>query len=170
MQCGHVPLCCIDNHLAGYLWRLLWHCCDINTIRHSCYQRHSNTSMLHNIIISFPCFTCMVISNQLLHHCDHMILVLGRKVYSWNIVLPLATSLSQVLGKGKRLGERPLLNMPPWKRARNVSNVQSLVMSSAKLLYLCNCIFHFLLTYFLYLCRIQVFGKISSSRQTKDYG
>ena len=122
------------------------------------------------LLISFPCFTCMVISNQLLHHCDHMILVLGRKVYSWNIVLPLATSLSQVLGKGKRLGERPLLNMPPWKRARNVSNVQSPVMSSAKLLYLCNCIFHFLFTYFLYLCRIQVFGKISSSRQTKDYG
>ena len=88
------------------------------------------------LLISFPRFTCMVISNQLLHHCDHMILVLGRKVYSWNIVLPLATSLSQVLGKGKRFGERPLLNMPPWKRARNVSNVQSPVMSSAKLLYL----------------------------------
>ena len=62
-----------------------------------------------------------IIFKQLLHHCDHVILVLARTVYSWNVVLPLATSLSRVLGKGKRLGEqRPLLNMPPWKRARKV--------------------------------------------------
>ena len=37
-------------------------------------------------------------------------------------MLPLVTSLSRVLGKGKRLGERPLLNMPPWKRARKVGS------------------------------------------------
>ena len=60
------------------------------------------------------------IHKQLLHHCDHVILVLARTVYNWNVVLPMATSLSRVLGKGKRLGERPLLNMPPWKRARKV--------------------------------------------------
>ena len=50
-----------------------------------------------------------------------MILVSTRTAYSWNIVLPSATSLSRALGKGKRLGEqRPLLNMPPWKKARKV--------------------------------------------------
>lgn len=65
--------------------------------------------------------TAMILFKQLLHHCDHVILVLARTVYSWNIVLPLATSLSRVLGKGKRSeDQRPLLNMPPWKKARKV--------------------------------------------------
>ena len=76
--------------------------------------------MFHNIAYELPIVYLYDNFNQLLHHCDHVMLVSARKVYSWNIVLSVATSLSQVLGKGKRLGERPLLNMPPWKRARNV--------------------------------------------------
>ncbi|XP_065896670.1 uncharacterized protein [Dysidea avara] len=61
---------------------------------------------------------------QLLHHGDHMILVSTRMVHCCSITLPTITSLSTVLGKGKRLVEQqPLLNMPPWKRARKDPSV-----------------------------------------------